>query len=344
MKSIVPNLRYKLICTVLCFFFLGCGGNEECVKRVGAEGYHETAALISADNFLDRVDTIVIAAGVKTDVSTSVDYPDILMAGPAAAALGGPVLLVTANEIPEGVASEIAFHKPKRIVMIGGTSVISSAVEAELVSLTDGMTEVTRLAGVDRWDTAALLSKQAFRPDVSNVVVVTSSGDELAEVLAAGAAAAALGGPILIVRAKRTNRFPEAVKQELTRLQPRRITIIGSTVGADHEAELEKFTTGPVERWQGENRYDTPAVISKAIFEPGVKNVVIASGESFPDALTAGLAASATRSPLLLVAPDGIQTSASDELTRLSPEEITVVGTVEQVSEDIGCQAGSFHE
>ncbi len=341
------SLHYALVvCAALGLSFLGCGGGpDECVKRLGHEGFHETAAAISADIFLERADTVLIAAGVRTVEGESMDYPDILIAGPAAAALGGPtglgapVLLITANEIPEAVVNELTFHRPQRLVMIGGTTVISSAAEAELVDLTNA--EITRIAGNDRWHTSALLSKEVFSPGVPNVVVATSNGDELAEVLAAGPAAAALNSPILLVR---RDRITAEVEAELERLQPKSITIIGSTIQAKVETQLQDFTIGKVRRIEGANRYDSAALVSKAIFPPNVKETIVASGESFPDALTAGLAATATRSPLLLVEHDVIQTSVSDELTRLSPEEVTVIGTLDQVSEEIGCQAGSFQD
>lgn len=75
----------------------------------------------------------------------------------------------------------------------------------------------------------------------------------------------------------------------------------------------------------GADRYETSAAIS-ASFDEGVPCVYIASGENFPDALSAGPAASKCGGPLLLVRPWEAPQVILEELERLQPAEIIIAG------------------
>ena len=94
-------------------------------------------------------------------IGTGLNFPDALGAG-AAAALGvGPVLLVKTDEIPPETLTELNRLHPDRIVIVGGTAVVSAGVEASLAALSFSPT-VTRIAGANRYATAAALSAATF--------------------------------------------------------------------------------------------------------------------------------------------------------------------------------------
>lgn len=89
------------------------------------------------------------------------NFPDALGAGPAAGLGGGPVLLVQRDSIPSATLDELNRLKPDRIVIMGGTAVVSTAVENTLAVLVFGPT-VERIGGANRYDTAGLLSAATF--------------------------------------------------------------------------------------------------------------------------------------------------------------------------------------
>ena len=94
-------------------------------------------------------------------IATGVNFPDALGAA-ATAALGvGPVLLVQTDAIPAETLAELNRLHPDRIVIVGGTAVVSAGVEASLAGLSFAPT-VTRLAGSNRYATAAALSAATF--------------------------------------------------------------------------------------------------------------------------------------------------------------------------------------
>jgi D-alanyl-D-alanine carboxypeptidase len=81
-------------------------------------------------------------------------------------------------------------------------------------------------------------------------------------------------------------------------------------------------------RISGADRYATSAAASLAAHPaPGaVDTVYLASGQNFPDALSAGPAAAQTAGSLLLTKQDGIPASIRTEIDRLDPKQIVLVG------------------
>ena len=87
-----------------------------------------------------------------------------------------------------------------------------------------------------------------------------------------------------------------------------------------------------VTRLFGPGRAETAAEISAATFEPGVPAAFVATGGNFPDALTGGLFAAKLGAPILLAGGDDIPQVTVDELTRLQPESIFVLGATAAIS------------
>jgi putative cell wall-binding protein len=64
-----------------------------------------------------------------------VNFPDALGGGPVAGGLPGPLLLVPGSYVPSGVANELVRLDPDKVVVLGGTSVVSSGVISHMESL-----------------------------------------------------------------------------------------------------------------------------------------------------------------------------------------------------------------
>jgi len=177
-----------------------------------------TAAAVSRETFEPGVAVAYVATGA--------DFPDAL-AGSAASGGAGPILLVRKDAIGRATSDELRRLKPKRIVVLGGTSVVSAAVEKALQAYTSG--KATRLAGPDRYGTAAVVSAAHFDPGAAVAFVAT--GADFPDALAGGPAAAKLGGPILLApwAWSRYQVLPAATVSELERLKPKRIIVLGST-------------------------------------------------------------------------------------------------------------------
>lgn len=93
--------------------------------------------------------------------------------------------------------------------------------------------------------------------------------------------------------------------------------------------------SGPTTRVAGADRYATASAASRRFFPPDVEVVYVASGETFPDALAAGPAAAHRDAPLLLTARDTLPQATRDELRRLAPDRIVLVGGEVAVGADV---------
>ena len=94
------------------------GGNV--VRYAGANRF-ATAASISAHTFSPGVDVAYVAYASN--------FPDALAGAAAAGTVRGPVLLAATNlPLNASTAAELTRLQPKRIVVLGGTGVISDAV------------------------------------------------------------------------------------------------------------------------------------------------------------------------------------------------------------------------
>ena len=192
-----------------------------------------------------------------------------------------------------------------------------------------------RIAGANRYETAAAISRAHFA--VNPPVAYVATGRNFPDALAAGPVAGLQGGPVLLTD---PNSLPAATAAELDRLRPQRIVVLGGTgaVSDAVAAALQPYTAQPVGRLAGADRYATAAAISSASFGPGVPAAFVATGRTFPDALTAGPAAIKLGGPVLLTEPNALPQATRDELTRLRPQAIFLLGGEGAVTEAVAAQ------
>ncbi|NHA68008.1 cell wall-binding repeat-containing protein [Phycicoccus flavus] len=205
------------------------------VTRLDGANRYEAAARISAETFAPGVPVVHVATGRN--------FPDALSGGPPAALAGGPVLLVGTGTIPRATARELVRLAPRRIVVLGGTTSVSGAVEADLARYTSGSVE--RLDGANRYVASARVSAASF--GAGSRVAYVATGENFPDALSGGPAGGVDGAPMLLVRG---TAIPDATAAELTRLRPERIVVLGgpASVSADVQAALEQYVVprGPL--------------------------------------------------------------------------------------------------
>jgi putative cell wall-binding protein/beta-lactamase superfamily II metal-dependent hydrolase len=296
--------------------------DEPGTKRLAGNDRYSTAAAIVRDSYpAGPVPVIFIATGEA--------FADALAGGPAADVLGGPVLPVAKAGIPASILSELDRLDPARIVILGGPGAVSDAIATQLESYTDGT--VTRLAGANRYDTAANVATSGiFTAPVPQVLIATGQG--FADALAGGAVGAKTNSPVLLVS---KDSLPAETAAALRQLQPRDIAVLGgASVVSDAVLEqLRGFTEGGVNRLSGDSRYGTAARIV-GVFWPAQTDVVyLATGRNFPDALAGVPAAGRDLAPLLLVEPHCMPNVTKQQMDRLQPSTVVVLGGPATVSD-----------
>ena len=188
-----------------------------------------------------------------------------------------------------------------------------------------------RWTGGDRYATAAAISSKTVTAPAKEVVIAT--GASFPDALAGGPYVATQQGSVLLVQ---RDAIPDPTSTELQRLTPKRIRVLGgASAVSDSVLQQLKSYSNDVERIAGGDRFATAALISAAGFSAGVGRVYIAVGTGFPDALAGGAAAAASGAPLLLVSPTTIPQPTRDELSRLSPKSIVVLGGPGVISDQV---------
>ncbi|QKE83723.1 PQQ-dependent sugar dehydrogenase [Arthrobacter sp. NEB 688] len=105
--------------------------------------------------------------------------------------------------------------------------------------------------------------------------------------------------------------------------------------GTDDRVLRVRPATGSVTRVGGADRYAAAANVSATTYPRGATEVYVASGLVFADALGAGPAAGRAGAPLLLTDDDTLPDVTRQELQRLAPSRVTVVGGPPTVSDGV---------
>ncbi|AMB59390.1 hypothetical protein AWU67_11560 [Microterricola viridarii] len=116
------------------------------------------------------------------------------------------------------------------------------------------------------------------------------------------------------------------------------LTRAGYVPSARTTPETSAVTGPAMQRVSGADRYATAVALSKLGYPDTAPVVYVATGANFPDALAAAPAAATQGGPLLLAATWGLPDPVKDEIRRLKPARIVVVGSSAVVSDTVMAQ------
>jgi putative cell wall-binding protein len=270
--------------------------------RIAGSDRHSTGVALSQAAFRNGAPAAVIAR--------STQFPDALAAAPLASAAGGPLLLNPTDDLQDVVAQELRRLGVQRVYVMGGDRAISPRVVQQIQAL--GGIQVTRIAGSDRFETAAAAADEAVRlwraaghTDAGRRAIV-ALGEDFPDALAAGPLA---GHDRRVLLLSSRGRAADATVAALDRLGTTQVTIVGGTAAVSDAAASGYRSTGrTVTRIAGSTRHETAELAARAAVNAGAtdKVVIVASGRQFPDALAAGPAAQRLNGVLLLTERDSL--------------------------------------
>ena len=185
---------------------------------------------------------------------------------------------------------------------------------------------ITRVAGADRINTAVEVSKKYYK---SAETVIIANYEKFADSLSASALSKALKAPILLVQ---KDQLDSVVAQEIKRLGAKNVVVIGGEQSVDKaKNSLSKYN---VQTIAGSDRYETSAKIAQEIIKrTGTTQAVIASGETFADALTVAPLANKNNMPILLVQPNNIPKATQEVLKQI--KKAIIVGGEKTISKEV---------
>lgn len=263
---------------------------------------YETAAEVALSAF-DSADTAIIASGEN--------FPDALSAAGLAGSYGAPLLLVQPNTVPAVVSGALTTLGVSDVIIVGGEGAVSAGVESTL----DATRDVDRIAGEDRYETAARVARRiAERASVFWPTVFIARGDEFPDALAASPLAYSMQRPILLVR---PDALPGVTADVIDDLDIQWAYVVGGegaisdSVKSAIDVKLVANGGAASERWAGLTRYETARIVAEKGVEEGFaswSHVGIATGENFPDALAGGVAAGSSYGVIALTGTTALPT------------------------------------
>ncbi len=303
-------------------------------RPLAGETRIDTAIASAREAFPNGAETAFIAYGFN--------YPDALSATSLAGMLDAPILLSDTATLSDGVDQALADLGVKKVVIVGGTSVISADVEAALKT-EYGEANVTRLAGDSRYSTNLAVYDYGLQHGTWNTKAVVASGTNFPDALSMAPYAFASSSPIFLVDP--TTGFQAdiatAIADAKTAGELESAVIAGGTnaVSVATETSLEQtFTADKVDRISGVDRYGTSAAIADwLVSNAGFTwdGTCIASGVDFPDSLTGSVVAAKKTAPLLLVSSSNTSILDKLETNKSTINHIYFLGGVNAVSQAI---------
>lgn len=202
----------------------------------------------------------------------------------------------------------------------------TSSAYADAINLITQKTS-KRLSGESRYETAVEIAKEGW---TTSEYVVLARGDLFPDALSGAPLAAKYSAPILLTNPE---LLTQSTEEEIIRLKADEVFILGSgnAISDRVVSSLEEkcsIANAKIHRYGGETRYETAAEIAKELSKPANKTAIIATGENYPDALSAASVAAYKGMPILLVkgglspVPDAIIQALKD----LGIESLFIMG------------------
>ena len=256
------------------------------VHRIaGSDRYSTAVAVSQAQWSAGSAGAVVLASGLG--------FPDALAGVPLAAHVHGPLLLTDPHKLDAATLAEInrvLAGGGKTVYVLGGTSAVSDAVLAQLPSTV----HVERIGGVDRFDTARRIAAHIG----SAADIVVADGASFPDALTAGPLAAKEHTAIVL------SNGPVLDPQTAALVAGHKsVTAVGGPAATAVRADAN-LAHIPLTDLHGADRYATSHLVFDAInanYAP--KQMGVASGTSFPDALTGGAFMANAGQPLVLADP-----------------------------------------
>ncbi len=295
---------------------LTSSGPPPSIRRIAGSNRFQTSAKIALS---------FTATGGVVYIANGMGYADALSAAAAAARWDAPLLLTERDYLPDPVRTELLRLKPSRIVVAGGTGVVSERVFDELDALTDGT--IDRISGPNRYATSQAIARDAFLA-LGSAYAIIATGRGFPDALSAAGAANQIHAPVILVDGAQEHLDAATKSLLLSFPYLDKVFIAGGTgvVSAGIESDLNALgLASGTERLGGSNRYETSALINKKFFTAPI-DAYFATGLGFPDALAGAALAGHTSGPLYLVKPTCVPPATLGDVSVFPLKRITLLG------------------
>ena len=286
------------------------------VERVAGKNRVHTA-ISTSNRFFKKSKYVIIA--------DSGNYPDALTATVLAHVLDCPILLNNTRYLEDDVAREIVRLGASEVIIVGGHKSISENVKSQLAKYDQN--KVQRIWGRDRYVTSSELAYEIERLTGKVNKAIIASGENFPDALATAPLGSKEIAPILLVT---RNQMDKKVSKALKDLNIKRVYVAGgqNSVSKKLEAQLPQV----IRRFSGQDRYETAILVASYTY-PESKEVFVASGETFPDALVIGPVCARRKAPILLSKSTPVK-STDDYIEKSKIEYLYIIGGTNTIYAD----------
>ncbi len=221
------------------------------------------------------------------------------------------------------------YSSDAKVTIIGGTGVVTSDTEKKIKDI--GYS-IDRIQGADRYETNRKVIQNCGIAEGTPVVI--ASGEGFADALSANNIVSKLGYPVFMTA---KDSLDQQSLEYIKEIEPSKIIVVGGPgVVADGviqtlsqqipSVKKDKFIN--LDRWFGLDRYQTSSVVLENLYHSEYspqKDLIVASGENFPDALVSSPLQNKLKAPLILSENNG---GSSYEVTgfNINPTSINIFG------------------
>ena len=278
------------------------------VERVAGKDRVHTA-INTSKRFFNKSKYVIIA--------DSGNYPDALTATVLAHVLDAPILLNNTRYLEDDVAREIVRLGASEVIIVGGHKSISENVKSQLAKFDQN--SVQRIWGRDRYVTSSELAYEIQRLTGKVNKAIIASGEDFPDALATAPLGSKEIAPILLVT---RNQMDKKVSKALKDLNINKVYVAGgqNSVSKKLEAQLPQV----IRRFNGQDRYETAILVASYTY-PESKEVFVASGEVFPDALVIGPVCARRKAPILLSKSTPVKVT-DDYIEKSKIEYLYIIG------------------
>ena len=250
-------------------------------------------------------------------IADSGNYPDALTATVLAHVLDAPILLNNTRYLEDDVAREIVRLGASEVIIVGGNKSISENVKSQLARYDQN--SVQRIWGRDRYVTSSELAYEIQRLTGKVNKAIIASGENFPDALATAPLGSKEIAPILLVR---RNQIDKKVDKALKDLNIKRVYVAGGPHSVSKK--LEEQLPQVIRRFNGRDRYETAILVAGYTY-PESKEVFVASGEVFPDALVVGPVCARRKAPILLSRTTPVKVT-DDYIEKSKIEYLYIIG------------------
>ena len=195
--------------------------NTKAEATLKSWGYTNVNRIAGNDRYLTAIEIAKKMPSAKTVfIANGKNFPDALGGGSAASLNDGVILFTATGSLNANTKAYIESQGIERVVILGGTSAVSSNVENQLKAICGN---VERVYGANRYTTGVAIASKYFQ---TADTVIVANGKNFPDALAGGPLAIDAKAPVLLINPNAKTVTAE-VKQYIENCGAKRIIVLG---------------------------------------------------------------------------------------------------------------------